>query len=99
MLTSGANLQEAGWLLDNHEIILRMVRDGDLTPVLDFEREGSALHDLAKRYGPRMDVADAAIVRLSELFPAHKVLTVDEKDFRVYRRNRSEMIPAIFPPT
>src|SRR5436309_5495686 len=39
MLTSAANLQEAGWLLENHEVILRMVRDGDLRPALDFERE------------------------------------------------------------
>jgi uncharacterized protein len=98
MLTSAANLQEAGWLLENHEIILRMVRDGDLTPGLDFERESQALHALAEAYAPRMDVADAAIVRLSELYPAHRVLTVDKQDFRIYRRNRNQPIPCIFPP-
>jgi uncharacterized protein len=99
MLTSAANLQEAGWLLDNHEIILRMVRDGDLCPALDFEREAKALHALAESYAPRMDVADAAIVRLSELFPGHRVLTVDKKDFSLYRRNRTQAIPCIFPPS
>jgi hypothetical protein len=98
MLTSAANLQEAGWLLEDHEIILRMVRDGDLRPVLDFDCEAEALHALAKSYAPRMDVADAAIVRLSELYPAHRVLTVDREDFRIYRRNRDQIIPCIFPP-
>src|SRR5438105_14186942 len=93
MLTSGANLQEAGWLLEDHEIILRMVRDGDLRPVLDFEREAKALHSLALSYEPRMDIADASIVRLSELFPAHKVLTTYKTDFQIYRRNRTQPIP------
>jgi uncharacterized protein len=98
MLTSAANLQEAGWLLENHEIILRMVKDGDLRPVLEFEREAPALHVLAEAYAPRMDIADAAIVRLSELFPSHQVLTVDKTDFRIYRRNRTQPIPCVFPP-
>src|SRR5437016_1294964 len=75
MLTSAANLQEAGWLIEDHEILLRMVRDGDLRPVLDFEQEARALHVLAEAYAPRMDIADASIVRLSELYPAHQVLT------------------------
>ncbi len=98
MLTSAANLQEAGWLLEDHEIILRMVRDGDLRPVLDFEREAKALHALAQSYAPRMDVADAAIVRLSELYPAHHVLTTDKTDFQIYRRHRTQPIPCLFPP-
>ncbi len=98
MLTSAANLQEAGWLLENHEIILRMVKDGDLRPALDFEREAKALHALTEAYAPRMDVADAAIVRLSELFPRHQVLTVDKTDFGIYRRHRTQAISCIFPP-
>jgi hypothetical protein len=98
MLTSAANLQEAGWLLDNHEIVLRMVRDGDLLPALDFDREAGPLHALARKYAPRMDVADAAIVRLSELHPGHEVLTVDREDFGIYRRNGSEIIPCNFGP-
>ncbi len=98
MLTSAANLQEAGWLLENHEIILRMVTDGDLLPELDFAKEAKALHALTDAYSPRMDLADAAIVRLSELYPGHRVLTVDREDFRIYRRNRTQTIPCIFPP-
>ena len=98
VLTSAANLQEAGWLLDNHEIILRMVRDGDLHPVLDFEKEASRLHQLAAHYHPRMDVADAAIVRLSEIYPHHTVLTVDREDFTLYRRNQTQALLCDFGP-
>jgi predicted nucleic acid-binding protein len=98
MLTSAANLQEAGWLLDNHEIILRLVKDGDLKPVLDFDLEARRLHELAESYQPQMDAADAAIVRLSELFPQHTVLTVDRDDFKIYRRNGKQTIPCDFGP-
>lgn len=98
MLTSAANLQEAGWLLKNHEIILRMVCDGDLAPVLDFETESLRLHELAACYDPRMDVADAAIVRLSEIYPHHTILTVDREDFTIYRRNQTQPLPCDFGP-
>ena len=98
VLTSAANLQEAGWLLNNHEIILRMVRDGDLHPILDFEKESLRLHELAAQYQPRMDVADAAIVRLSEIYPHHTVLTVDREDFSIYRRNQTQAVPCDFGP-
>ncbi len=98
ILTSAANLQEAGWLLENHEIILRLVKDGDVRPALDFDAEAKALHALAEAYAPRMDAADAAIVRLSELYPTHKVLTVDKQNFRIYRRNRTQTISCLLPP-
>jgi hypothetical protein len=35
---------------------------------------------------------------LSELHPRHSVITVDVEDFRVYRRNKREAIPLIYPP-
>lgn len=98
LLTSAANLQEAGWLIGNHEIILRMVKDGDLQPGLDFTKESRRLHELAEDYLPNMDAADAAIVRLSELYPHHTVLTVDREDFKIYRRNGKQSIPCDFGP-
>lgn len=98
VLTSAANLQEAGWLLDNHEIVLRMVCDADLHPILDFEKEASRLHELVAQYAPRMDAADAAIVRLSEIYPHHTVLTVDREDFTIYRRNQTQTLPCDFGP-
>ena len=53
---------------------------------------------LAKRYADRNpDFADLCLIRMSELFPRHSVITTDS-DFRVYRRNRREAIPLITPP-
>ena len=37
------------------------------------------------------------LIRMSELYPHHRVITAD-KDFRVYRRNKREVIPLICPP-
>ena len=54
---------------------------------------------LADRYADRRpDLADLCIIRMSELFPHHSVITVDFEDFRVYRRNKREAIPLICPP-
>jgi predicted nucleic acid-binding protein len=98
LLTSTANLQEAGWLLNNHAYPIQMVLDGDLEIALDTQEEANALHGLISKYGDRMDLADASIVRLSELHPRAKVLTVDKTDFKIYRRFGRETIPCDFPP-
>jgi uncharacterized protein len=97
LLTSTANLQEAGWLLSNHAYPIQMVLDGDLEIALDTQEEANALHGLISKYSDRMDLADASIVRLSELHPRAKVLTVDKTDFKIYRRFGREHIPCDFP--
>ena len=54
---------------------------------------------LAARYANRHpDLADLCLIRMSELYPRHSVITVDRDDFRVYRRNKREAIPLICPP-
>jgi len=45
-----------------------------------------------------MDLADATLVRLSELFDDCRVLTVDRQDFSVYRRHGRQVIPLLTPP-
>jgi len=44
------------------------------------------------------DLADLCIVRMSELNPHHVVVTIDEADFRGYRRNERDVIPLLCPP-
>jgi hypothetical protein len=57
------------------------------------------LAELAQRYQDRQpDLADLCLIRMSELFPQHTVITVDEEDFRIYRRNNRETIPLLCPP-
>jgi hypothetical protein len=47
---------------------------------------------------PQPDLADLCLVRMSELYPRHSVLTVDRADFRVYRRSKRAAVPLICPP-
>ena len=43
-----------------------------------------------------MSLADACLVRMSELDAQTTIVTMDG-DFRVYRRNRRQVIPTIMP--
>lgn len=79
--------------------MLLLVRDGLLRPAFDVSQHLVQLEDLARRYADRRpDLADLCLIRMSELHPRHSVITVDEADFRVYRRNKRDVIPLICPP-
>jgi uncharacterized protein len=43
-----------------------------------------------------MSLADACLVRMSEIYPDASVLTLDS-DFRIYRKYRDQPIPTIMP--
>ena len=50
-----------------------------------------------RRYRNRpMSLADACLVRLSELEIAGEILTLDS-DFRIYRRHGNKVIPVLMP--
>ena len=52
---------------------------------------------LMRRYRDRpMSLADACLVRLSELHSGGVVLTFDG-DFRIYRRHGNKVIPVLMP--
>ncbi|MCX8089799.1 MAG: hypothetical protein N3I86_02535 [Verrucomicrobiae bacterium] len=65
---------------------------------LEEAEEIENLHAFCKKYAPYADLADACIVRLSELYPKAVVLTVDREHFRIYRRFRNQIIPCDFGP-
>jgi uncharacterized protein len=55
--------------------------------------EEAAVFRLMRRYASvPMSLADACLVRLSELHPQARVVTFDS-DFELYRRNRNQVIP------
>lgn len=61
------------------------------------ERELSAVSRLMDRYADvPMALADACLVRMSELDSESTVFTLDS-DFRRYRRNKRQVIPLIIP--
>jgi hypothetical protein len=75
-----------------------MFQNGMLRLAFDVAGHLEQLSDLAARYANRHpDLADLCLIRMSELYPRHTVITVDE-DFRVYRRNKREAIPLLSPP-
>ena len=99
LLTCEAVLAEAAFHLRSVDIVLAMLRDGLVVLAFDVNDHLPQLAALAKRYADRApDLADLCLVRMSELYPRHSVVTVDRDDFRVYRRNKREVIPLVCPP-
>lgn len=100
LLTCDAVLAETAFHLQNSPLVLRMVLDGLVMPVFDLLDHLPRLVQLADRFSDRKpDLADLCLIRLSELYPKHHVITVDVEDFRIYRRNRREIIPVVCPPS
>jgi hypothetical protein len=93
--TYEAVLTEAAYMT-SPELIARMVKDGDLVVDFPLQDEVEAIHSLVVRY-PKMDWADACLVRMSELTPECRIFTIDRRDFSIYRRFRNKVIPAVFP--
>lgn len=97
-LTCESVLSETAFHVGSSDVPLKMVTDGLLQVSFDIPRQLEHLRDLAVRYAdPKPDLADLCLVRMSEIYPRHTILTVDD-DFRVYRRNKREAIPLLFPP-
>jgi hypothetical protein len=99
LLTCEAVLAEASFHLQSVTLVLGMVREGLAVVAFDCRDHLPQLEALALRYADRRpDLADLCLIRMSELHPRHSVVTVDHEGFRVYRRNKREMIPLVWPP-
>jgi predicted nucleic acid-binding protein len=100
LLTCEAVLAEAAFHLRSSAYVLALVRSEMLRVAFDCSRNIERLAELARTYEDRQpDLADLCLIRMSELYPSHLVITVDESDFRVYRRNKRDLIPLLCPPT
>lgn len=98
LLTCESVLAETAFHLGDAVIVLEMIEDELVVLAFDCNDHLLQLAALAKRYRDRKpDLADLCLIRMSELYPKHSVITVDD-DFRVYRRNKREVIPIISPP-
>jgi len=100
LLTCEAVVAETSQLLIAHSAafwrVLAMMRDGSIEVARHLPDESFALENLLRRYAPRMDFADACMVRLSELHPRAKIATLDS-DFQFYRRHGRTPIPLLAP--
>lgn len=97
LLTCEAVLSETTFHLGDAVLVLEMIEQGLIKLAFDAGAHLPQLNQLASRYADRSpDFADLCLVRMSELHPKHSVITVDG-DFRVYRRNKRDVIPLICP--
>jgi len=98
LLTCEAVLAEAAYQLSSTSLIFDLLTDGLFKLSFNLEENLERVEQLSDSYKDRNpDLADLCIVRMSELYPKHVVVTVDS-DFRVYRRNKREPIPLLLPP-
>jgi predicted nucleic acid-binding protein len=99
LLTCDAVLAETIFQVGSVAEVLGLVQEGFLQLAFDLRGNLNQVLDLAERYRDRNpDLADLCLIRMSELYERLPVFTVDEDDFRVYRRNRREVIPIVCPP-
>jgi uncharacterized protein len=99
LLTCESVLSEVAFHLGSSSYVLSLMADQMIRLAFDVNRHVDALRDLAERYADRNpDFADICLIRMSEVFPRHSVITTDEADFRVYRRNKRDAIPLLCPP-
>jgi uncharacterized protein len=99
LLTCEAVLAETAFHLRSVSTALAMVEQRLVVVAFELGEHLPHVAALAERYADREpDLADLCLVRMSELHPRHSVVTVDAADFRVYRRNRREVIPLVCPP-
>jgi len=98
LLTCEAVLAETCFHLQSVSIVMGMLRDRLITISFTAVDHLSHIEAMARRYADRKpDFADLCLIRMSELHPRHSVITIDADDFRVYRRNRREVIPLLCP--
>jgi predicted nucleic acid-binding protein len=99
--TCEAVLSEACFLLrqtsGGQDAILKLL-DGDVLRIdFSLSAEATSVRALMARFqSVPMSLADACLVRMTELVPNSVVLTLDS-DFRVYRRSRRLVVPTIAP--
>ena len=94
-------LSEACFLLrelgGGPDAVMSLVDRGLIAVSLRLADECARVQRLLRRYEDQsMSLADACLVRMSELIPDSAVMTLDA-DFRVYRRHGRGVIPVIVP--
>lgn len=102
LVTCEAVLSEATYLLrgisGGPDRVLELVTRGLVVPSFRLEQESASVRALMSRYhNVTMDLADACLVRLSELHPDCLLMTVDAEFRDVYRRRGRQAIPTLLP--
>ncbi len=103
MLTCEAVLAEATYLLWEHaglpgEKVLALFERKVIAAPFRLEDHAAPVAHLLEKYSDqKMQLADACLVRMSELHRDCRVFTLDKQDFQVYRRFERQVIPLVAP--
>lgn len=76
--------------------ILKMIDAGALVLEPLVQRRASRIGRLLADYS-EMDLGDATLVVLSEVYPKARLVTLDVRDFSIYRRSDGTPVPIIAP--
>ena len=101
MLICEPVLTEAAILLKREgvdtDVLFVLLERGVIRIALEIEDQLADLRTLMRRYRDRpMSLADACLVRMSELHKESVIFTLDS-DFRIYRRHGNKVIPVLMP--
>lgn len=101
LLTCEPVLTEAAFLLKREgrdtDSLFALLDRGVIRIGLSIQEHQADLRALMRRFRNRpMSLADACLVRLSEIHDASEVVTIDS-DFRIYRRHGNKVIPLRMP--
>ena len=101
MLTCEPVLTEASFLLKREgrdpDAIFELMDRGVIRAAISIQQERADLRALLHRYRNRpISLADACLVRLSEIHAGSVVFTLDS-DFRIYRQHGNRVIPLRIP--
>lgn len=98
LFTCIAVVAEACSFLPDPRPVLTLISRGDLVLDFDLKEQLPRILALVTKYADQpMDLADACVVRMTELNERCKVWTVDHRDFLAYRRHGRQAIPCEFP--
>jgi uncharacterized protein len=101
LLTCEPVLTEACFLLAREgrsaDAILELLERKVIRIAISVQEEQGDLRALMLHYRNRpMSLADACLVRLSEIHKSGEIFTLDS-DFRIYRRHGNKVIPVLMP--
>ena len=101
LLTCEAVISETWFLLqrvrNGRETLIQLLTQKFVVVQFDFDAELATVISLLNRYqSVPVSLADAELVRMSELYANSLIFTLDS-DFQIYRKNRDRQIPLIIP--
>ena len=101
LFTCESVISEACYLLNQYHNgpakVLELISRDLIEIKFDLTNEYQSIKKMIDKYNNvPMSFADSCLVRMAEIIEDSKVFTLDT-DFRIYRKNKNEVIPTIMP--